>query len=170
MPTTAQAPTTARMVSVKVTDSRVALKEYHVDVVGKEVIIAQGAQTSILIFDEENWAKYSAQTMAMAQRSLTPLERRKVYRQMIATSASVKLDGQFRLRLPPAYMARAQLHSAHPSVDIIHMVDGDCEWLELWPEATLGEPHNADNLYNRAETMLIEGCKQQAEVGADEPS
>ncbi len=170
MPTAIQGPTTARMVSVKVTDSRVALKDYHVDVVGKEVVIALGPQSSILIFDEENWAKHCSETTAMAQRALTPWERRKVYRQMIATSASVTLDGQSRLRLPPAYMARGQLHSAHPSVDIIHMVDGDCEWLELWPEATLGEPYNPDNLYNRAETMLIEGCKHQAEVGADEPS
>ena len=158
------------MVSVSVTDSRAALKDDHVGVVGKSVVVALGAQNSILVFSEETWAEYSAEILQNSQRSLSPLERRHVYRQMIATNASVTLDSQNRLRLPPAFMAYAQLNPPHPSVNIIHMVDGDCEWLEMWPDAAWGASYNPDNLYNRAETMLIEGCKQRAEVGADEPS
>lgn len=170
MSTAAQGPTTTRMVNVRVTESRAALKDHHVAAVGKDVVLALGAQNSILVFSEETWAKYSAEILQMAQRSLSPLERRHVYRQMIATSTSVTLDSQDRLRIPPAYMAYAQLNPPQPSVNIIHMVDGDCEWLEMWPDAAWGASYSPENLYNRAETMLIEGCKQRAEVGADEPS
>ncbi len=151
-----------------VTETRVTLKPEHVDMVGKEVILAFGPQKSILVFDPPNWQKYRTATMEAAA-VLIELESREVYRQMIATSAHSTVDGQSRLRIPQPHMARGGLFDENAAVDIIHMTSGDCQWLELWSAKALSSPYDDADLYNMAYAKLVEGVKQRAEVGANAP-
>ena len=151
-----------------VTETRVTLKPEHVGMVGKEVILAFGPQKSILVFDPPNWQKYRTATREAAA-VLIELESREVYRQMIATSAHSTVDGQNRLRINQTHMARSELFAENAAVDIIHMVSGDCQWLELWPAQALSRPYDDADLYNIAYAKLVKGIKQRAEVGANAP-
>ncbi len=166
MPSKKKQPESIPINRHSVTATRVTLKSEHVAVVGKEVMLAFGPQKSTLVFDPPNWQKYRASTMEAAA-ALTELESRQVYRQLIATAGPSTVDSQNRLRLPQSHMSRGELFAENATVDIIHMVSGDCQWLELWPANALSSSYDPADLYNIAYDTLVAGVKQQAEVGAD---